>query len=190
MFHLELQRAERFALTEQNYIWLEEEFPSGVSWSHGAWQIALNPSSCGWPQSGILNWHLQQPWRLGPVSRSICCTAISLHLCTQWTCVSWITFKLIWGLCWSDSQPDGAWRKLQLTPQGNPVIHAYHTSSCTLRMSGRFMYNNEEITWHYIHASSLILFWVTDLWLYQSSGQWHEDSSTSLWSVFHLIIGW
>lgn len=109
---LQLQQAGRSALLRcMNCLWLEEQLLSGAPWSHGAWQKSLNPSSWGWVQSGVLNWHLQQAWRLAPVSRSICCTAIRLHLCTRRTCVSWITFKLIWGLRWSDSRPNGAWRK-------------------------------------------------------------------------------
>lgn len=109
---LQLQQAEGLHSkgAQTNFGWRNSSLP-GMSWSHSAWQIALNPSSCGWAQSGVLNWHLQQAWRLAPVSRSICCTAIRLHLCTRWTCVSWITFKLIWGLCWSDSRSDEAWRK-------------------------------------------------------------------------------
>uniref|UniRef100_A0A3B4TUA8 Uncharacterized protein n=1 Tax=Seriola dumerili TaxID=41447 RepID=A0A3B4TUA8_SERDU len=50
-------------------------------------RIALN-TSCDRGQCGVLNWHLQQAWRLAPVSRSICCTAIRLHLCIRQTCVS------------------------------------------------------------------------------------------------------
>lgn len=48
----------------------------GVHWSHSVWQIAPNPSSRGWLQAAVLNWHVQQAWRLAPVSWSICCTAI------------------------------------------------------------------------------------------------------------------
>lgn len=166
---------------------------AGLSWSHSAWQIALNPSSWGWAQSGVLNWHLQQAWRLAPVSRSICCTAIRLHLCTRQTCVSWITFKLIWGLCWSDSRPSGAWRKPQLTPQGNPVIHPYHTSFCTLHVSGLFINSNEGIMRHYIRASSRTLIRATDFPLRPPRPtRWGGIYKyvTSVWSALHFTEAW
>lgn len=104
----------------------KNELPCKHAWTTSGWRrsslqgcpedtahgrAALNLSSWGGARSGVLNRHLRQVWRLDPVSRSICCTAMRLHLCTRRTCVSWVTFKLIWGLCWSDSRPNGAWQK-------------------------------------------------------------------------------
>ena len=127
-----------------------------MSWSHRAGQIALNPSSCGWGQSGVWNWHLRQAWRLAPVSRSICCTAIRLHLCIQSTCVSWITFKLIWGLCWTDS------------PAQWGLTEAI--AKATRKLSDPFQ-NSPTYTWIFFYSAmkkshnitSLLLLWLSSL---------------------------
>lgn len=133
----------------------KNNLPAKSEAKHG-WQEAPDPAWRGWLRACELNWHLRQAWRLAPVSWSICCTAIRLHLCTRPTCVSWITFKLICGLRRSDSRPSGPWLQPQPPSPGNPelILLIPHSVGFTLPIS------NGGITQHYIPAFSLTLTWV------------------------------